>query len=73
MIDAKPVDAKKAENAGHWTSVAGYGEMFTTTELFDVTAARDHFDGTVDTGECRFCLYDARNRERHAKNAGTLF
>ena len=73
VIDAKPVDAKKEENAGHWTSVAGYGEVFTTTELFDVTAARDHFDGTVDTGECRFCLYDARNRERHAKNAGTLF
>ena len=51
MIDAKPVDAKKAENAGHWTSVAGYGEVFTTTELFDVTAARDHFDGTVDTAQ----------------------
>lgn len=47
--------------------------MFTTTELFDVTAARDHFDGTVDAGECRFCRYDARNREHHARNAGTLF
>ena len=58
---------------GHWTSVAGYGDVFTTTELFDVTAARDHFDGTVDAGECRFCRYDARNREHHARNAGTLF
>ena len=47
--------------------------LFTTTELFDVTAARDHFDGTVDAGECRFCRYDARNREHHAWNAGTLF
>lgn len=73
VIDARPVDAKKAEDAGHWTSVAGYGEVFTTTALFDVTAARDHFDGTVEAGECRFCLYDARNRERHARNAGTLF
>ena len=57
----------------HWTSVAGYGEVFTTTELFDVTAARDHFDGTVEAGECRFCAFDARNREHHAQNAGKLF
>lgn len=62
-----------AEDAGHWTSVAGYGEVFTTTELFDVTAARDHFDGTVEAGECRFCAFDARNREHHAQNAGKLF
>ncbi|MDB6494294.1 replication initiation protein [Bifidobacterium pseudocatenulatum] len=73
VVDAKPVDARKAEEAGHWTSVAGYGEVFTTTGLFDVTAARDHFDGTVDAGECRYCRYDARNRERHARNTGTLF
>ena len=61
------------DGAGHWTSVAGYGEVFTTTELFDVTAARDHFDGTVEAGECRFCAFDARNREHHAQNAGKLF
>lgn len=61
------------EVRGHWTSVAGYGEVFTTTELFDVTAARDHFDGTVEAGECRFCAFDARNREHHARNAGRLF
>lgn len=42
-------------------------------ELFDVTAARDHFDGTVEAGECRFCAFDARNREHHAQNAGKLF
>ena len=48
-------------------------EVFTTTELFDVTAARDHFDGTVEAGECRFCAFDARNREHHARNAGRLF
>ena len=73
VIDARPVEARKAEDAGHWTSVAGYGEVFTTTELFDVTAARDHFDGTVEAGECRFCAFDARNREHHARNAGRLF
>ena len=73
VIDARPVEARKAEDAGHWTSVAGYGEVFTTTELFDVTAARDHFDGTVEAGECRFCAFDARNREHHARNAGKLF
>ena len=73
VIDARPVEARKAEDAGHWTSVAGYGEVFTTTELFDVTAARDHFDGTVEAGECRFCAFDARNREHHAQNAGKLF
>ena len=73
LIDARPVEARKAEDAGHWTSVAGYGEVFTTTELFDVTAARDHFDGTVEAGECRFCAFDARNREHHAQNAGKLF
>ena len=73
VIDARPAEAKKTDDKGHWTAVAGYGEVFTTTELFDVTAARDHFDGTVDASECRFCRYDARNRERHAGNAGTLF
>lgn len=73
VIDARPVEARKAEDAGHWTSVAGYGEVFTTTELFDVTAARDHFDGTVEAVECRFCAFDARNREHHAQNAGKLF
>lgn len=73
LVVARPVEARKAEDAGHWTSVAGYGEVFTTTELFDVTAARDHFDGTVEAGECRFCAFDARNREHHAQNAGKLF
>ncbi|MBK5041599.1 replication initiation protein [Bifidobacterium longum subsp. longum] len=71
--DAEPVKAGKADDSGHWTAVAGYGEVYTTTELFDVTAARDHFDGTVEAGECRYCRYDARNREHHASNAGTLF
>lgn len=75
LIDARPVEARKTDGdgKGHWTSVAGYGEVFTTTELFDVTAARDHFDGTVEAGECRFCAFDARNREHHARNAGRLF
>ena len=75
VIDARPVEARKTDGdgKGHWTSVAGYGEVFTTTELFDVTAARDHFDGTVEAGECRFCAFDARNREHHAQNAGKLF
>ena len=75
VIDARPVEARKTDGdgKGHWTSVAGYGEVFTTTELFDVTAARDHFDGTVEAGECRFCAFDARNREHHAQNAGRLF
>lgn len=64
VIDARPVEARKTDGdgKGHWTSVAGYGEVFTTTDLFDVTAARDHFDGTVEAGECRFCAFDARNR-----------
>lgn len=72
---ARAVEARKTDGdgKGHWTSVAGYGEVFTTTELFDVTAARDHFDGTVEAGECRFCAFDARNREHHARNAGRLF
>lgn len=69
----KSAEQRREAEEGHWTSVAGYGDVFTTTELFDVTAARDHFDGTVDAGECRFCRYDARNREHHARNAGTLF
>ena len=75
VADARPVEARKTDGdgKGHWTSVAGYGEVFTTTELFDVTAARDHFDGTVEAGECRYCRYDARNREHHAQNAGRLF
>ena len=53
--------------------VLKHREDVKTTELFDVTAARDHFDGTVEAGECRFCAFDARNREHHAQNAGKLF
>lgn len=76
VADAEPVKAVKTvktDDSGHWMSVAGYGEVYTTTELFDVTAARDHFDGTVEASECRFCAFDARNREHHARNAGRLF
>lgn len=69
----KSAEQRREAEEGHWTSVAGYGDVFTTTELFDVTAARDHFDGTVEDGECRFCAFDARNREHHARNAGRLF
>jgi hypothetical protein len=69
----KSAEQRREAEEGHWTAVAGYGEVYTTTELFDVTAARDHFDGTVEAGECRYCRYDARNREHHASNAGTLF
>lgn len=56
----------------HLVEVRGWGEVWWTGD-FDVTAARDHFDGTVEAGECRFCAFDARNREHHARNAGKLF
>lgn len=56
----------------HLVEVRGWGEVWWTGD-FDVTAARDHFDGTVEAGECRFCAFDARNREHHAQNAGRLF
>lgn len=64
-------ERRREAEEGHWTAVAGYGEVYTTTELFDVTAARDHFDGTVEASECRFCAFDARNREHHARNTTT--
>lgn len=56
----------------HLVEVRGWGEAWWTGD-FDVAAARDHFDGTVEAGECRFCAFDARNREHHARNAGRLF
>lgn len=56
----------------HLVEVRGWGEVWWTGD-FDVAAARDHFDGTVEAGECRFCAFDARNREHHARNAGKLF
>lgn len=56
----------------HLVEVRGWGEVWWTGD-FDVAAARDHFDGTVEAGECRFCAFDARNREHHAQNAGKLF
>jgi plasmid replication initiation protein len=56
----------------HLVEVRGWGEVWWTGD-FDVAAARDHFDGTVEAGECRFCAFDARNREHHAQNAGRLF
>lgn len=73
VIEARPVKAKEEGDSGHWTSIAGYGEVFTTTELFDVTAARDHFDGTVSASSCRFCEFDERNRKSHGGNQGALF
>ena len=48
-------------------------KKFDAVHLDVLTAARDHFDGTVEAGECRFCAFDARNREHHARNAGRLF
>ena len=56
----------------HLVEVRGWGEVWWTGD-FDVAAARDHFDGTVEAGECRFCAFDARNREHHAQHAGKLF
>ena len=69
----KSAEKRREAEEGHWTSVAGYGEVFTTTELFDVTAARDHFDGTVSASSCRFCEFDERNRKSHGGNQGALF
>lgn len=71
MTRKREKDAMRAErrgdaaDSGHWTSVAGAGRVWTTTDLFDVTAARAHFDGTTPAAECRYCLFDERNRASH--------
>ena len=73
---ARPAERRESPREdveARWIEVRGWGNVWMTSELFDVTAARDHFDGTVEAGECRFCAFDARNREHHARNAGRLF
>ena len=56
-----------------WIEVRGWGNVWMTSELFDVGQARAHLEGAVDPVSCPVCAYDERNREHHAQNAGRLF
>lgn len=60
----------RRSDGGHWTAVRPYGRVWTTSELFDVDAARAHFEGTVPVGSCVFCGFDERNGDTHGSRPG---
>ena len=73
---ARPAERRESPREdveARWIEVRGWGNVFTTTELFDVGQARAHLEGAVDPVSCPVCAYDERNREHHAQNAGRLF
>lgn len=69
--DARSAASKSAdpEDTGHWQRFDVSCEVFTTSELFDITAAREHRDGLIPPTECRYCRFDSRNEERHGETA----
>ncbi|NMM97045.1 replication protein [Bifidobacterium sp. DSM 109960] len=69
--DSRGAEVKAAdpEDTGHWQKFDAKWEVFTTSELFDVTAAREHRDALVRRENCRFCKFDQRNEEHHGEGA----
>lgn len=59
------VRAADPADTGHWQKFDASYEVFTTSELFDITAAREHRDGLVSRDKCRYCRFDQRNEEHH--------
>ena len=63
------VKAADPEDTGHWQTFDASWQVFTTSDLFDVNTAREHRDGLVPCGECRYCRFDQSNEEHHGENA----
>lgn len=61
--DADPADT------GHWQTFDASYEVFTTSGLFDITAAREHRDALVPREKCRYCHFDQRNEDHHGEAA----
>lgn len=57
----------------HWIEIAGWGEVWMTSELFDVGPARAHLEGSVDSVSCPVCAFDERNRALHGYIQESLF
>lgn len=73
---ARPAERRESPREdveARWIEVRGWGNVWMTSELFDVGQARAHLEGAVDPVSCPVCAYDERNREHHAQNAGRLF
>lgn len=69
--DSRSASVKAAgpEDTGHWQTFDASWQVFTTSDLFDVNTAREHRDGLVPCGECRYCRFDQSNEEHHGENA----
>lgn len=52
-------------DGAYWIGVKPYGKVWITKELFDVTKAREHFEGNVSIEKCLFCKFDTRNEDTH--------
>lgn len=73
---ARPAERRERprENVeARWIEVRGWGNVWMTSELFDVGQARDHLEGAVDPGSCPVCAYDERNRALHGYMQESLF
>lgn len=57
----------------HWIEIAGWGEVWMTSELFDVGPARAHLEGSVDSVSCPVYAFDERNRALHGYIQESLF
>lgn len=68
----KSAERRREIDEGHWTEIRGYGKVYTTKDLFNVTSARSHLDGTITSEMCIYCNFDDRNIEYHAKSRGSL-
>ena len=71
LHDTRSAASKSAdpEDTGHWQPFDRVYQVFTTSEKFDVTAARDHRDGLVPPSRCVYCLFDERNLASHGETA----
>ena len=71
LHDTRSAASKSAdpEDTGHWQPFDRVYQVFTTSEKFDVTAAREHRDGLVPPSRCVYCLFDERNLASHGETA----
>lgn len=73
---ARPAERRESPREdveARWIEVRGWGNVWMTSELFDVGQARAHLEGAVDPVSCPVCAYDERNRALHGYMQESLF
>ena len=73
---ARPAERRESPREdveARWIEVRGWGNVWMTSELFDVGQARAHLEGAGDPVSCPVCAYDERNRALHGYMQESLF